>query len=66
MNRATLAYEFYKRRERIGDQLIGILPERRRDRDRITQESIMNWVKVLLGRDAEKELKKVYFVCVEV
>jgi hypothetical protein len=62
----TLAYEFYKRRERTGDQLIGILPERRRDRNRITQESIMNWVKVLLGHDADKEINKVYFVCVDV
>jgi hypothetical protein len=29
--------------------LIGILPERRKDRDRITNESIMNWVKKVIG-----------------
>ena len=46
--------------------MIGILPERRRNGDRITQESIMNWVRVLLGRDADREIKKVYFVSVEV
>jgi hypothetical protein len=46
--------------------LIGILPERRRNGDRITQESIMNWGRVLLGRDADKEIKQVYFVSVEV
>jgi hypothetical protein len=46
--------------------LIGILPERRRNRDRITQESIMNWVRALLGHEADKEMKKVYFVSVEV
>jgi hypothetical protein len=42
------------------------LPERRRAQERITQESIMNWVRVLLGKDADSEMKKVYFVSVEV
>jgi hypothetical protein len=44
-----VAYEFYWRDE-IGDaHLVGILPERRKDPDRITDESIMNWVKKVIG-----------------
>ncbi len=61
-----VAYEFYRRRDRRGDQLIGILPERRRNQERITQDSIMNWVRALLGNDADAEIKKVYFVSVEI
>ena len=46
--------------------MLGILPERRRDRDRITQDSIMNWIRALLGNDADAEIKMVYFVSVEI
>jgi hypothetical protein len=44
-----VAYEFYSL-DNIGiARLIGILPERRKDRERITNESIMNWVKQVIG-----------------
>jgi hypothetical protein len=44
-----VAYEFYSM-DKVGKaHLVGILPERRKDRDRITQESIMNWVKKVIG-----------------
>ena len=44
-----IAYEFYWRDE-IGDvHLIGILPERRKDPDRITHQSILNWVDRVTG-----------------
>ena len=44
-----VAYEFYWHDE-IGDShLVGILPERRRDPKRIDDESIMNWVKKVIG-----------------
>jgi hypothetical protein len=44
-----VAYEFYWRDE-IGDiHLIGILPERRKDPGRVTDQSIMNWVKKVIG-----------------
>ncbi len=44
-----VAYEFYWRDE-IGDaHLVGILPERRKDPDRISDESIMNWVNKIIG-----------------
>lgn len=47
-----LAYEFYSRDELDGDHLIGILPERRKSKERITEESIMKWVRMVLGDDA--------------
>jgi len=47
----TAAYEFYYHDEANPHQLIGILPERRKDPQRITPDSIMNWVKKLIGND---------------
>jgi hypothetical protein len=44
-----IAYEFYFRDEMKGDRLVGILPERRENRERITDESILKWVENLLG-----------------
>ncbi len=44
-----VAYEFYWRDEAGNAHLIGILPERRKDSNRITEESIMNWVKKIVG-----------------
>jgi hypothetical protein len=45
------AYEFYYHDHIDQPQLIGILPERRKDLHRISAESIMNWAKKLLGDD---------------
>ena len=58
-----VAYEFYKRDNGQGDKLIGILPERRKNPERITQESVMKWVKLVLGEFAEDTI---YFIQVEV
>ncbi len=56
------AYEFYRRAENWDDEdrLIGVLPERRTDPQRITHQSIMNWAKLLVP---EKDVIKnrVYF-----
>ena len=44
-----LAYEFYWR-DKIGDiHLIGILPERRKDSNRVNNKSILNWVGKVVG-----------------
>jgi hypothetical protein len=44
-----VAYEFYWRDE-IGDiHLIGILPERRKNPLRISNQSILNWVDKVTG-----------------
>ncbi len=58
-----IEYEFYMRGEDGEDRLIGVLPERRRKPERITQRSIMNWAKLLVPEDALRE--KVYFVQIE-
>ena len=44
-----ITYEFYWRDETGYTHLFGILPERRKDPARITNESIMNWVKKIIG-----------------
>jgi hypothetical protein len=44
-----VTYEFYWRDNFGKVHLIGILPERRKDQRRITDESIMNWVKKFIN-----------------
>jgi hypothetical protein len=55
-----LAYEFYYHDHAYQPQSIGILPERRKDLQRITPESIMNWAKKLLG--SEWDMGRIDFV----
>jgi hypothetical protein len=43
------AYEFYRRDTAGATHLVGILPERRKNPARITDESILNWLKKLMG-----------------
>ncbi len=59
-----IAYEFYLRVVCGEDRLIGVLPERRKDPERITHESIMNWAKLLAPEDFRKS--KIYFVRAEI
>ena len=54
------AYEFYCHDKDQQPQLIGILPERRRDVQRINPESILNWIKKIVGNDLDMD--KVVFV----
>ena len=46
------AYEFYFHHESGEFHLIGVLPERRSDQERITDESIINWARSLLGDES--------------
>jgi len=46
------AYEFYFHHESGEFHLIGVLPERRSDQERITDESIINWARSLLGEES--------------
>jgi len=55
-----LAYEFYWLDESGDRHLIGILPERRKDLERITDESILNWGREVIGDNPER--KSVRFV----
>ena len=59
-----IAYEFYRRDEKGENHFIWTLPERRKNQERITQESIMDW-----GRKAvvdNTELKDIFFIQVEI
>jgi len=55
-----VAYEFYVRDKANGDRLLGILPERRRNPERVSEKSIMNWA-VMVFSDAV-DINKVFFV----
>ncbi len=58
-----IAYEFYLSVEGGEDRLIGVLPERRKQSERITHDSVMNWARLLVP---EKFFPaKVYFVEIE-
>jgi len=57
-----VAYKFYHRDE-IGEiHLIGVLPERRRDINRITDQSILNWVEKVVGDG----VKNIFFIQVKI
>lgn len=61
---SMVAYEFYWRDSTKGYELIGILPERRKDPKRISQESIMNWGKMILGEYVDEN--DIYFIKVTI
>ena len=50
-----IAYEFYLRDPVKGDELVGILPERRKDPATITQESVLLWGKTVLGNSSSNQ-----------
>jgi hypothetical protein len=58
-----VAYEFYWRDEAGKEHFIGILPERRKNPERITQGSVLNWGWKVIGHDSD--VMDIYFVQVE-
>ena len=58
-----ILYELYWRDKTGKEYFIGTLPERRRDPDRITEESILNWGKDFIGDGSDP--KSIYFVRIE-
>ncbi|MGD0918481.1 MAG: hypothetical protein ABSB22_18685 [Thermodesulfobacteriota bacterium] len=58
-----VAYEFYWRDETRNQHFIGILPERRKNPERITEESILNWGWKVIGDNPV--VNNIYFVQVE-
>ena len=50
-----ICYELYLHDPIKGYQLIGVLPERRKNPMRITKNSVMNWGKTLLGDDEDSK-----------
>ena len=43
------AYEFYWEDKEEKEHFLGMLPERRKNPERITEESILNWGRMILG-----------------
>ncbi len=59
-----VAYEVYWRDETGKEHLIGILPERRRNPERIAKESPLNWGRKVIGDHSD--VNEIYFVQVEI
>ncbi len=55
-------YKFYVRDHEGEEHFLGILPERRNDPKRITDESVVNLSKTILGPNAEIFLDSLRFV----
>jgi hypothetical protein len=60
-----IAYEFYLHDDDMEEfHLLGILPERRKDPLRITQESVVKWGQLVAGDSVN--VHNVYFVQIEI
>ena len=53
------AYKFYHHHPEKGDEMIGVLPERRKNQTRITHESVMGWRKIF---ERTLDIKQIFFV----
>jgi len=56
----VIGYELYWHDPIKGYQLIGVLPERRKNPKRITKESVLNWGKKYFGKNLN--LNDVFFI----
>jgi len=59
-----VAYEFYCLDPKGGYQIIGVLPERRKNSARVTKESIMRWGENIFGNDFDT--KDIFFIQVTI
>jgi len=59
-----LAYEFYSTDGYDEASLVGILPERRKNRRRVTRRSIMKWGKLAAG--SYMDPNSIYYIKVKV
>ena len=50
-----IAYEFYLTDSEGNKNLVGILPERRKDPKRITKESVLKWGRMVLGDSVDNK-----------
>ena len=50
-----VAYEFYLNDSERNETLVGILPERRKDPKRITNESVLKWGRMVLGDSVDNK-----------
>ena len=58
-----VAYSFYLNDGRGEPSLIGILPERRKNRRRVTRKSIMKWGRLVAGSYVDPN--SIYYIPVE-
>ncbi len=58
-----VAYEFYWLNGEGKEHLVGILPERRKNPERITDASVLNWGWKVMGNNSD--VKEIHFVKVE-
>jgi hypothetical protein len=61
-----VAYKLYRRDEQGNEHFIGMLPERRKNPERITNESLANWSRITWGENIGIDLNSIYFIQVEV
>jgi hypothetical protein len=59
-----MVYEFYWRDPLKGYQIIGVLPERRKNPIRITKESVLNWGEKYFGNHLN--LNDMFFIETEI
>ena len=59
-----VAYEFYWCDPVKGYELLGLLPERRKNPERITQKSVMGWVEKVFGNNLST--KDIFFIQVTI
>jgi hypothetical protein len=55
-----IAYEFYWLDSKGGCEIIGVLPERRKQTERLTKESITHWGEKLFSKDLNT--KDIFFI----
>jgi len=66
-NGKITAYEFFRRVGNGRDHFVGTLPERRKNPERITEDSIRNWARLLFSRMSEEDFKHdIYFLEVRI
>jgi hypothetical protein len=60
----VIGYELYWHDPIKGYQLMGVLPERRKNPNRITEESVLNWGKEYFSKNLN--LNEMFFLEVEI
>jgi hypothetical protein len=60
----VIGYELYWHDPIKGYQLIGVLPERRKNLNRTTKESVLNWGKEYFGKSLK--LNEMFFLEIEI
>jgi hypothetical protein len=59
-----IAYEFYWCDSVKGYELVGILPERRKNPERITPKSVLHWAETVLGNSSSN--KDIFYIKVTI